>query len=162
MQVACGTQTGDLHRIHAQAFRNAGRVPTYPQRVSVNIHMLHVDGGGKCFKCAVLEAVHRSQQFQILADALRQTSREIVIVRRERHVVCEEAQRFQVLGAVRTFRGSAPQRDQAHQFPPDAQRGQTPEHFRGDVSVLTQERIVIAPLQQNRLSCGEQTVRMTG
>ena len=57
VQISGTAQSGYFAGVDAHGFANGGSVAPHAQRVAVNIHVLHVNGGGEGFERAVIEAV---------------------------------------------------------------------------------------------------------
>ena len=86
--------------------------------MAVNVHMLHVDGRGEGFERGVVKAVERSQQAQVLGNALRQGLRQHVVLNGNRHIVAQQVEGSQFLVVEESVAFAASQRDQPTSLPP--------------------------------------------
>src|SRR5260370_14141127 len=57
MQIPRAAQSRDFAGFHPHGLADCGGVPSYAQRVSVNVDMFNVDGGGEGLQSVVVETV---------------------------------------------------------------------------------------------------------
>ncbi len=59
VQITGGAQGSDVVGFHAHGLSDGGGVASHPQRVAVNVDVLHIDGGGESLERGVIETVER-------------------------------------------------------------------------------------------------------
>src|SRR6266700_73193 len=84
MQISSSAHFTDFGGVHAQRFAHARRVASNAQRMTVHLHVLHINGGGESGQRVVPERMHRGQQLQVLRRALFQRHQELVVVNGQR------------------------------------------------------------------------------
>ena len=111
MQIAGRSQRRDFGRVHAERFADGLGVAADAQRVSVNVDVFDVDGGGEGFERVVVEAVQRGQQAQVFGDALGERLAERVILNGQCHVVAEHFKSVERVFFVNRVAGPASEGD---------------------------------------------------
>ena len=71
VEISRRAQRGSLGWLHSHRFSDRLGVAADAQGMSMNVHVLHVDGGGEGFESVVVEPMQRGEQTQIFRNSMR-------------------------------------------------------------------------------------------
>ena len=162
VQISRAAQRRHVARLHAHGLADGRGVAAYAQRVSMNVYVLDVDGGGKGFERVVVETMQRGREPQIFGDALRDALGQRVILNRERDVAAEQFEGVEFVVFVERIAGTASESDHSRQLSSRFQGSEAFEQFRCDVAVGTQEHRIGRRVQHDGTTRRSERMHMFG
>ncbi len=156
VQVTGRAQRGYVAGFHAHGLTNRRGIAANPQRVSMYVDVLDVNGCREGFQSRVVEAVKRGKKPKILRDALSQSLCQYVVLHSDRHVVAQQFERVQFFGIVERISFPAAERYNTDQLVADFQRRDALEQFGRHVAIRAQESFMGTGSQDDRAACRDQ------
>ena len=130
--------------------------------MSVNVHVLDVDGSGKGLERLVIKTMHRSHQAQVFGNSLGQGLRQGMILYRQRYVTIQQGHRVQFLVVIQRIVRAPAERDHSHQLAAYFQRCNALEKFRSNVAIGAEKNFICAAVKHHRAARGGQRMHVLG